>query len=387
MEIDGGAEPLLVAEAPASNLDHLDSAIDALCQPVVGSQNHGVENAPKVGLYRLGRLLDRVQAAAYGPGEPFLPGLLGPGSTDVVPQTHGVFLDGPGTRGFQVAVTKIREPPPLLDAHVARIGQPGVLGTRQVFSALLLKELVLPTAHLVHGFAEKLGYMELIEGDLLASPGNVLQGRIDIGRSHIHGNRLDGRFLLIAETVVVFDQVLLLAVEGDMQHVTSAMVGDDGDIVMALAERRLIDADPLGGNGLAPFHPPADGSLHDTVDGIPAQLELTGDGLDRGFLEPVDDQGLEQGGEPGTRLAPRNLDRQDAMFRAFNSRHIGNQKSFELAGIQMSPFPTALIIARTALSALGTAQRNSRLLFNEYADFASSLAKFNISHSPRGTNA
>ncbi len=61
-----------------------------------------------------------------------------------------------------------------------------MLGAGEILAVLLQKGLVLPAPHLVNGITQELGDMEFVEGDLLLSAGNMLQGRVDVARSHVH---------------------------------------------------------------------------------------------------------------------------------------------------------------------------------------------------------
>ena len=67
MEVYGVAEALFVPKTTTADLDHLDSAIDTLSATVVGSQQHGIEDTPEMGLDSLGDLLHRRQSTPHRP--------------------------------------------------------------------------------------------------------------------------------------------------------------------------------------------------------------------------------------------------------------------------------------------------------------------------------
>ena len=85
MEVDGIAESLLVPEASCSRLHGLYPAIDALGKAVVGFQNYGVNDSPKVAFQRGRDFLHGRQAAANHPVDQPLPALRRPRAMLVVP--------------------------------------------------------------------------------------------------------------------------------------------------------------------------------------------------------------------------------------------------------------------------------------------------------------
>jgi len=68
MEVNGVAEAVFVPEATATDLDHLDPAVDALGTAIVGSQEHSIDDAPEMRLDGFGNLLHRFQSSPHCPG-------------------------------------------------------------------------------------------------------------------------------------------------------------------------------------------------------------------------------------------------------------------------------------------------------------------------------
>jgi hypothetical protein len=78
MEVDGDGEPLFVAEASATHLNHLDATINALSRSIAHLQHDRLEDPPQVFLYRPVDFPDRLKPTSQGPANQTLPGLLGP---------------------------------------------------------------------------------------------------------------------------------------------------------------------------------------------------------------------------------------------------------------------------------------------------------------------
>ncbi len=390
MKIDRCLESLLVPEATAADLDHLDLAVGALGMAVVGIQNDCIEDAPQVLLDHPGDPFDGLQTAAYCPAVPAQPALLSPGPADVMPQRHGVFLDGPSARGFQGTGPQVLEGAPLLGAHVLRIGLPAVLAALEKVVAPSQQRLMLLASYLVHGVTQVLGNVKLIEGDLLLGPRDTVQGGTDKPLPHVHGDALNGLFLLICQAVIERHQALLLAILRHMDDVALFLIGYHCHVVMALAKRGLVDPHTLA-NGLPvpTFQPPANRPLHDAIDGVPAQAQLPADRTDRRLPEPVDHQGLEQGGETASGLSPGDLDHTDLVLRAIHPGHLGDEYCLVLAGIQVPPFFMALVVARCGLIAVGAAQLCAWLHVNlyRYPAWARLQSQIYVCNPPRALNA
>jgi len=84
-----------------------------------------------------------------------------------------------------------------------------------------------------------------------------------------------------------------------------------------------------------------DGTLHDAVDGIPAQAHQASNCRGGGLLQPVNDQSFEHRSEARIGFGPRHGCRHHAMLRAFHPWHIGLQYRLVLTGIQMTPAAAA----------------------------------------------
>ena len=75
--------------------------------------------------------------------------------------------------------------------HVPAMDQPILSGPLPIIHAHPLKRLVFLAPDLVHGFRQLPDNMEPVEGNLPVTIGHVLQGRVDIGRPHVHADALD----------------------------------------------------------------------------------------------------------------------------------------------------------------------------------------------------
>jgi len=91
---------------------------------------------------------------------------------------------------------------------------------------------------------------------------------------------------------------------------------------MALLEGGLIDADLLQRLLPPAFQPAVDRSLLDARRLCPAEVQQLGNPRNRGLLEPADDQGLKQGGEPPVGFRPGHRQLLHPMILAGGARTI-----------------------------------------------------------------
>jgi len=362
VEIDGCPESPLIAKSPAAHLEKLDTAVGTLSQPIGGLDDNGIQNPPQVRLDHAGNLLHRLQPAADGTVVPALPALLGPGSMHVMPKTHALLLDGPGPGRFEISGPQRGKVAPLFAAHVGGIGLPGVLAALEEGIAFAKQRLVLLAADLVHRLAQCLGNMKLVEGNLLHGIRDGGQGGLDVGRPHIHGNALNRTLLGFIQPCIERLQRLLLAIFTHVDDLARLAVGYHRDVVVTLAESRFVHTQvgmPLV--CLSPVQSPSYSPLHDSVDGVPAQSQLSAHGAGRSLLQPVNDQGLEQGCVTAARLGPGHRDETDAMLGAVDAGNLRAQNGPVLTGIQMAPLPRAFVVAGRRLATMGARQLGAGL--------------------------
>ena len=85
MEVNGGCKPLIVSESAGAYFDGFDSAVDAFGRAIADLEDNGIDDSPQMVFNSFGGFLDRLQAAAHGPGEPSFPALAGPGGMHIMP--------------------------------------------------------------------------------------------------------------------------------------------------------------------------------------------------------------------------------------------------------------------------------------------------------------
>ncbi|MGD8914783.1 MAG: hypothetical protein PVI97_16125 [Candidatus Thiodiazotropha sp.] len=147
MKVESCFEPLITLESAATNLDHLDLAVVALCMTIVGLNDSCIKNAPLVFVDQPRDFLYRLQPAVYRRAISMLPPFLCPSPTDVMPQGHGIFFNGPGMCGFQSAHAQYLERTRLFTAHILWTALPSVLNALEHAFAHLLRFLALMMAY------------------------------------------------------------------------------------------------------------------------------------------------------------------------------------------------------------------------------------------------
>jgi len=317
---------------------------------------------PQVRLDHAGDLLHRLQPAADGPVVPAFPAILGPGSMHVMPKTHALLLDGPGPGCLEVGGPQRGKVAPLFAAHVGGIGQPRVLAALEESVAFAKQRLVLLAADLVHRLTQCLGHVKLVEGNLLLGLRDGGQGSLDVSRPHVHGNALNRTLLGFIQPRIERIQRLLLAVFAHVDDLARFAVGYHRDVVVPLVEGRFVHTQVgMPVMCLSPVQSPSYSPLHDPVDGVPAQSQLSAHGAGRGLLQPVNDQGLEQGCVTAARLGPGHRDETDTMLGAVDAGNLRAQNGPVLTVIQMAPLPRAFVVAGRRLATMGASQPGAGL--------------------------
>ena len=118
------------------------------------------------------------------------------------------------------------------------------------------------------------------------------------------------------------------------------------DVLVTPLERDLVDSGVRRKLGLSSCQPPPHRPAHDARGLRPSQTELTCHGREACLLEPVDDQGFEQGREPRARLPPGHAHLPHPVLRAIHAGHLRHQDRAELTGIQVPPTPRPGVVTR-----------------------------------------
>jgi hypothetical protein len=87
------------------------------------------------------------------------------------------------------------------------------------------------------------------------------------------------------------------------------------------------------GLSFLPFQSALDRALQDAVNLIPTELEHLGYALLAGRFQPLDRQGLKQGGEARSRFRPGQLDHFHPLLGALGTRRVGMQNGPILTGV------------------------------------------------------
>ena len=98
----------------------------------------------------------------------------------------------------------------------------------------------------------------------------------------------------------------------------------------------------------APLQSPLYRALHDAVDLIPCQLELLGNRLLAGNLQPFNRHRLKQLCETAQWCRPRHFHHPYSMLRALAPRRFGVEDRLVLTGVQMAPSPFPLMVMQFA---------------------------------------
>ena len=356
MKENRSPESLAIAEATGHSLHPLDLRVQALGTRVGHAEDIGVEDADQLVPNRLRHLDHRLDAAALRPVQPSVPGLSCPGACLVAPDVPSGFLQGPSTRSFEGAVLQGTEALELLACQGFRFLEPDVLGALEALVTVLHELAILLPTHLVDSIAEVLHDVESIEGDLPLRIGYMPCGREDVGLPHVHAHGLEAIEPFLAQALVEGVQCDFPSTIGNPDHVPGLEVVDHGDVLVPLLKRGLVHADSLRLESGSAKQATPDRALLDSVDLIPSQVELLGDGRDTGLFEPGDNHGFEESREGRIGLSPRHGNLLDPVLFAADSGDLDLDHGSVLAGRKVSPAPLAVVVPRAACAARGARQ-------------------------------
>ena len=169
---------------------------------------------------------------------------------------------------------------------------------------------------------------------------------------------------------------------GGMEHLRRLLVADHRHVLVPALKRGLVDAKVAGQVGLPPRETTPHRPRHHSIHGTPGQVQPTGDGTDARFVQPVNDQRLEQGSEPRTLFSPRYLDLMHAVLGTFHPRHQRLEDRSVLAGIEMAPAARPTILGRSVDGAFWTGE--SILLHRDFDPHLATLeVQRHVSNLPR----
>lgn len=124
-------------------------------------------------------------------------------------------------------------------------------------------------------------------------------------------------------------------------------IGDNGDALMTLFLSNLIHAEIVSRlRHRESRNPTPYSALHDVTDSIPAQPELPAYGIHRAGFQPGQNKSFKQECVTTAGACPGNRKDLTAMLWTLNSGKAGLNHGGELTGIQMTPFPVAVILHR-----------------------------------------
>ena len=185
-------------------------------------------------------------------------------------------------------------------------------------------------------------------------------GRVD-PPGPVSGDDADGRALLVGQLPEeqVEDLPAVPVVRPD--HAPSLVVGDDGDVRVALPAAGLVHADRVQSveharhRGFQPVGDPA----RDVAGGAPRDMQESADGLLVGDRHQPRALHLEIPGEPAARLRPRHARDDHAVHTAFHTRNRAVKLDPEAAKVLVPPTSIAapVVVFRAFASTARAAQR------------------------------
>ena len=203
---------------------------------------------------------------------------------------------------------------------------------------VLQQRLVLVTADLVHDASEEAGEVVLVKDDTLVRVGpQPTRDRAQLGARHVHGHRVAAGPFCCREPVEEAAERGCRASVRDEEGRRLLGITDDGHVLVPLLERRFIDTHHLGDRQLRAGESPVQRALHNARHLVPAHVEQLGDGLDARMLQPLDDQTLEEGGEPRPRSRPWHLHLPSAMRWTVDAGNLRNEHGLVLHRVEVPP--------------------------------------------------
>ena len=295
----------------------------------------------------------RPQLASHGPRIPSLEEAIGTRRIDMPPEPAEQIGDSPGSRRLQAVLLNRVEAATLLGREVRLVGEPELTGALEPVVVLGLKGLVFSPSHLIDGFPEMLGDMELVVNTLGV---RRLRGHcLGIRGKHVGSDGTHLLPLLDGERREDASSGHLRTFRSDIEDTGAVEIGEDGNVVLASPEALLVDADALDGRGLATLEAACHGAVHDRLRCIPGEPEQRSRRFHRtASLKNFDREVLEEEREARVLPGPWRHDGFDTVLRAPAPGEAGDKLRRELHRVQVSPAPLVRVIGEAAgHSALG----------------------------------
>ena len=342
------------------DFDRLDPTVDAFCRAITDLQNDGIDDAPQVILDGFGGLFDGLKPTTHGPVQPTFPALEHPGSTDLMPQVPGHFLDGPGPVGLRGTGAQRVKRPLLLRGLVGRTLQPGVLASGKHLIAFLSQLLVFLPSDLIHSFPQTLGDMKSVKTDLLRCIGKTIFARPDIGGPHIHAYTPNSMQLSGGQLLIPARKRHLIAPDPHIQHGPRNCIRNNRQIFMPLFVGNFIHTDvrghPLNSSPQSPLHR----TMDDPINPFPPNPQLPRHRQNARLLGPPNHIRLKGVRIPGTRISPRNQGGLNPVLGTLDPRKPRHHDGLIRTRIQVTPLPgSSQILKGTHLITYWTLQRRS----------------------------
>jgi len=241
VEVDGCGEVRGVPEAARLALDAHDLAVQAFGDAVGDGMLHESEHAVEMTLERRRDVLDGLEPRADCPGVPPLEEACDGRLLAVRPERSQRFLDRPGPTDFQIQRLERGERLGVVLRASFVAEQPSCRSAAsrrppQELTMLLLADGIDRLRHLAHD-------VKAVEHDLLVAVRQAVTRRPDIRLPHVHRDRLQRRFLLSGQLLVVRGEAGGFAFFGHKFNRRALQVADDRVLPVALAKGLLVDAD------------------------------------------------------------------------------------------------------------------------------------------------
>ena len=213
----------------------------------------------------------RPQLASHGPRIPSLEEAIGTRRIDLPPEPAEQIGDSPGSRRLQAVLLDGGEATSLLGRKVRFVEEPELTGALEPVVVLGLNGLVFRPSHLIDGFPEMLGDVELIVHQLGVRRlcGHCLR----IRGKHVGSDGTHLLPLLDGERRENAFSGRLRTFRSDIEDAGAVEIGEDGNLVLASPEALLVDAVVLDGRGLAALEAPCHATVHDRLHCIPGEPE------------------------------------------------------------------------------------------------------------------
>ncbi|NKC11109.1 MAG: hypothetical protein GKR94_02560 [Gammaproteobacteria bacterium] len=225
--------------------DGLDLAVHPLGHSVGHTMSEIVENPFEMILDRQRNRLDRLQLAASRPTEPALEELAPRFDAGSLPEFAQHFFNGPRATGLQVhSLQAFKRFLPFFREVLLGI-KPQILRAFEESDPFCLQSSIFLAPHLVDCLIDGLRNVESIKHNLVFRQRNRLHGRQVERLPHVHRDGFDRTELRRRQPLVILHKTRFGPLLGDMDDGRMVEIVDEGEIVVALLVRLLVDPDSL----------------------------------------------------------------------------------------------------------------------------------------------